>query len=112
MKTRIAIAAAGFVFTSLFFINLCNIIFACGCASLWAGADAHCNIHDAGAGHCPVCSHGVTGYALVFAAIAGPQLAVALFLKTSSWILRLAIVLGMFPFAGTIVLEAIRAIEF
>ena len=112
MKTRAAIATAGFACTSLFFINLCNVIFACGCVSLWAGADAHCNIHDSAVRHCPVCSHGAIGYAMVFAAIAAPQLAAAFLLKRGSWILRLAIVLAMFPVVGALVMAAIKAIVF
>ena len=112
MRSRAAIALAGFVVTSLFFINLCNLIFACGCASLWAGADAHCNIHNAAAPHCPVCSHGVLGYTVVFLAIAGPQLAVALWLKRGHWLLRLAAVLLLFPAAGAVVMTGIKAIGF
>ncbi len=101
------IALAGFAVTSLFFIDLCNFIFACGCAPLWLGADAHCNIHNAAAGmHCPVCSHGVLGYGVMFAAIALPQLAVALLVKRGPWFLRLAMVLGVFPLLGAAVMAA------
>lgn len=39
----------------LFFINFCNLVFQCGCRSLWAGAADHCNIHEAGVPHCPWC---------------------------------------------------------
>ena len=101
MRTRAGIALAGFVFTSLFFINFCNFIFECGCLSLWSGADAHCNIHQAAdRPHCPVCSHGAAGYAITFAAIAGPQLALAWIIKRGSSITRLALVLLSFPAFG------------
>lgn len=106
MKTRVAIALAGFVFTSLFFINLCNLVFACGCASLWAGADVHCNVHHAGGLHCPVCNHGVFGYAITFIAIVIPQLTVAFWMKRGPWIWRLAVVLALFPLVGAIVMAA------
>ena len=43
---RIARAAAAF--TSVFFIDFCNLVYQCGCRSLWAGADAACNIHTHG----------------------------------------------------------------
>ena len=101
MKSRFAIAAAGFAFTSIFFINFCNLIYGCGCASLWAGADAHCNIHTGGR-HCPFCSHGSIGYAAFFVAILTPQL-LAAFRMNGPWTLRLAAVLALFPLAGGIV---------
>lgn len=102
MKTRLATALAGFVFTSLFFINLCNAVFACGCKSLWSGADALCNVHHPNGIHCPVCSHGALAYSLTFAAIVIPQLAAAFFINRSSWTLRLVIVLALFPLAGAL----------
>jgi len=112
MKGRAAIALAGFVVTSLFFIDLCNFIYACGCASLWAGADAHCNVHQASASmHCPACSHGMLGYAAIFGAIVVPQSAVALFLKRGSWMLRLALVLLLFPVIGSAVMTAAGLVD-
>lgn len=105
MKTRAAIAAVGLAVTSLFFIDLCNFIFDCGCASLWAGADAHCNIHTAATRHCPVCSHGVAGYAVTYAAIVLPQLAAAFLMRRGSWLPRLALVLALFPLAGAAVMS-------
>src|SRR5689334_23924999 len=32
--------------TSVFFINFCATVFQCGCAALWSGGDAHCNVHS------------------------------------------------------------------
>ena len=113
MRSRAAIACAGFACTSLFFINLCNFIFECGCRALWAGADAHCNIHQPAALHpCPVCSHGMIGYTLVFLAIAAPQLAVAFLMKPGHWTLRLALVLLCFPAFGSLVMLAIKTVVF
>jgi hypothetical protein len=102
---RAGIALAGLVFTSLFFIDFCNFVFDCGCVSLWSGADIHCNVHQEGSGpHCPICSHGVIGYAITFAAIAGPQFAVARLLKRGPAVLRLALVLLLFPVLGAVVM--------
>ncbi len=60
-RTRWRSGAAVFLisalFTSVFFINFCDWVFACGCTWLWAGADAHCNIHQPGSRHCPWCAH-------------------------------------------------------
>lgn len=69
--------ALSFAVTCVFFINVCDWIFDCGCRSLWAGADAMCNVHIANTRHCPFCAHGVPGYAAVMAAVSAPQLAVS-----------------------------------
>ena len=103
MKGRMAIAVIGLVVTSVFFIDLCNFIYQCGCTSLWAGADAHCNIHMDGHGkHCPFCSHGQAGYGLFFGTIIGTQIWTALRLKRGPWIARAAAVIAMFPLVGGI----------
>ncbi len=39
-----------------FFINLCDLIYQCGCVSLWAGGAAYCNIQIPGAPDCPFCA--------------------------------------------------------
>ena len=92
--------AISFTATCLFFINVCDWIFDCGCRSLWAGADAMCNVHIAESRHCPICSHGIPGYAVVMAAVSLPQLAASLWLSTSMWA-RTVICLLLFP-AGMI----------
>ena len=65
VKGRLLPFAASFSVTCLFFINVCNWIFGCGCRSLWAGADAMCNVHLSASRHCPFCSRGVAGYAAI-----------------------------------------------
>jgi hypothetical protein len=107
MKARAAIAVGGLAFTSLFFIDLCNFVFACGCASLWSGADAHCNVHAAAGIHCPVCTLGAIGYAVTFGAIALPQIATALLLKRGPWCVRLGIVILLFPLIGSAVMTVV-----
>ena len=96
---RLSPFAISFSITSLFFINFCNLIFRCGCKSLWAGADAACNIHAQHGHHCPWCSHGTAGYAVVMILICLPQLAVSLLKR--SWLVRTAIAVALFPLAGS-----------
>jgi hypothetical protein len=94
--TRWSPFAISFVVDCVFFINLCSWIFKCGCRSLWAGADAACNIHMAHARHCPFCAHGSVGQAIVMIAIMGPQLVISL--RTPwTWPFRLLAALALFP---------------
>ena len=82
--------------TSLFFIDFCAWVFRCGCHSLWAGADAACNIHAMHGRHCPWCAHGTAGYAVVVALVCAPQLAVSM---SSRWGLaaRTISAIALFP---------------
>lgn len=91
--------AISFTLTSLFFINFCNLIYRCGCRSLWAGADIACNIHASHGHHCPWCSHSNAGYAVEMALICLPQLAVSL--TRWSWPVRALAAVAMFPLAGS-----------
>ena len=84
-----------FAVTSAFFINMCAWLFACGCRSLWAGADATCNIHTAGP-HCPVCSHGVAGYAAMMAVLCPPQFFASIW-SSRSLPVRTILCLAIFP---------------
>jgi hypothetical protein len=83
------------------FINLCSLIFRCGCRPLWAGAAMACNIHMAGMKHCPFCAHGESGQGIVMAAIIIPQLIVAI-RAPWTWYLRFFAMLAIFPIAETI----------
>ncbi len=85
-----------FAVTCTFFINLCAWIFQCGCHSLWAGADAACNVHAATGPHCPFCSHGTTGYAAVMILVSAPQLGASLWRPWSLRVRTLA-ALALFP---------------
>jgi hypothetical protein len=82
VKHRLLPFAVSFAVTCVFFIDICDWIFDCGCRSLWAGADAMCNVHIAGSRHCPFCSRGVPGYAAIMAVVTLPQFAVAVW---SGW---------------------------
>jgi len=97
---RAALALAAVTVTSVFFIDLCNWIYDCGCRSLWNGAAAHCNIPTLGAKHCPWCSMGIAGSGAVWAAIAGVQCWIALRSGITNWIRRSAYTLAAFPIVG------------
>jgi hypothetical protein len=91
-----------FAATSVFFIDICALLFDCGCRSLWAGADAMCNVHVADGPHCPFCSHGVAGYAVVMFAVSAPQLAVSMWTRWSRTTRAVACLI-LFPAAMALV---------
>ena len=93
--------AISFTVTCLFFINLCAWMFSCGCHSLWAGADAMCNIHAAQGRHCPWCSHGTTGYFVAMAVMSAPQFVVS-WIAPWGWTARTAAAVALFPLAGVL----------
>jgi hypothetical protein len=96
VRSRLLPFGVSFVVTCLFFINVCNWLFDCGCHSLWAGADAMCNVHLANAKHCPICSRGIPGYAWVMAAVTLPQLAASVWLGATR-LTRTIVCLLLFP---------------
>jgi hypothetical protein len=81
----------------VFFINLCNLIYRCGCRSLWSGAAEACNIHVAGVKHCPFCSYGAIGYGSVLALVLIPQLMVSWWPAHWDWRTRLMSAVLVFP---------------
>ena len=106
-RNTILICLVAFAVTSVLFINFCDLVYACGCRSLWNGADAHCNIHAQHGKHCPWCSHGKLGYGLIFASIVVPEFLVALALRRRSWMAGLAATLLSFPIFGGIAALAV-----
>jgi hypothetical protein len=98
VKDRLLPFAISFAVTCLFFIDVCDWIFDCGCRSLWAGADAMCNVHVAGSRHCPFCSRGVAGYAAIMTAVTIPQFALS-FWSRSPRTTRIVLCLLLFPAA-------------
>ena len=80
LADRLLPFAVSFAATGAFFINVCAWLFACGCRALWAGADVACNVHLAQSRHCPFCSHGRPGYAILMALVSTPQLLASLLL--------------------------------
>jgi hypothetical protein len=99
---RISPFLISFSVTAAFFINLCSWIFQCGCRSLWAGADAACNVHAQHTHHCPWCSHSYAGQALAMTMICLPQLAVT-FATKWSWTARTLAAIALFPAIGALV---------
>jgi hypothetical protein len=88
------------VFTSLLFINVCDLFYQCGCDAWWAGAAAHCNIHNASGPHCPWClDGGVRGYA-VYGLVLAVQAAVAFRPGETGWFKRFGLALAAFPLVG------------
>ncbi len=60
---RLACLALALVVTCVLFIDYCDLIFGCGCQSLWAGGSSSCNIHAPAPPHCPWCLHdGMIGW--------------------------------------------------
>lgn len=90
--------AVSAIVTGIFFIDVCNWWFACGCRSLWAGAAAACNVHAATAPHCPFCTRGIPGYAFVFVVVCAPQMAFAFGTRWSRTLRTLGC-LALFPTA-------------
>jgi hypothetical protein len=81
-------------------INLCNMLFRCGCQSWWGGADRLCNIHVAEAAHCPWCSYGWWGFLVPLAAVWLAQAGVVFVPSRLSWAGRLLLGLVCFPAVG------------
>ena len=89
------------VVTFLFFIDLCNAVYGCGCRSLWRGAATGCNIHRAGIRHCPWCERKTASWAslgLILAAQAGTCFG----LRRRHWWSRLAASLAAFVIVGVL----------
>lgn len=82
-KLGLFAAAAGF--TYLFFINWCDWVYDCGCTFLWAGAAAHCNIHQPGPPDCPWCVRPELAGIAFFAAL-GSQAAIAFWPGALGWL--------------------------
>jgi hypothetical protein len=92
--------------TSIFFINFCATIFACGCTWLWSGADAHCNVHRADGRHCPWCAQGIVASVIPWALIVAVQAAVSFWPRPLRAAVRLFCALAAFPVAGAVIAVA------
>lgn len=102
MKTA-ATCLVAFLITSVLFINFCNLVYGCGCESLWAGAATHCNIHAKHGKHCPWCSHGEAGYGMIFSAVLLPEFGVAYLARRRRFWPQLGMTVASFPLSGGIV---------
>ena len=72
-RRRAAVFGAAVVVTGVFLVDLCDIIFGCGCRPLWSGAAAACNIHNPSPPHCPWCQHPGWGGAVAFFSVTAAQ---------------------------------------
>ncbi len=59
-----------------FFINVCHLIYDCGCVWLWAGGAAWCNIQTAGAPDCPFCAQPDMAYVSLWSTVGAQALIV------------------------------------
>lgn len=93
--------------TSVFYINFCNLVYQCGCRSLWNGADAMCNVHSHGVPHCPWCEIGLAGSGGVWAAIVGVQTLIATRSSPMGMLTRTVVSVAAFPVVGGVLALAI-----
>ena len=85
----------------VFIINLCSILFQCGCASWWNGAAAHCNIHNPAGRHCPWCAHDGAFWG-VLALVLTLQAVLIVWPIRLDWRYRLAAAFLIFPVMGSL----------
>lgn len=100
MRRKTLALGAAISISSVFFIDVCDLVFRCGCRSLWAGASVACNIHEAspeGGPHCPWCAHPLTAGAVAFLAVAAVQAVILLSPGRAGVALRFALALLSFP---------------
>jgi hypothetical protein len=100
---RAAVFAISAAVTCTFIINLCALVYGCGCHSWWNGAAESCNIHDEEAHHCPWCSIGTVGFYSVEAGILAIQAQLSFGPWPRSIALRLLATLAAFPIAGSLI---------
>ncbi|HBY59624.1 MAG TPA: hypothetical protein DEH78_07355 [Solibacterales bacterium] len=101
-NSRLYLLLGAALVSAVFFIDFCNFFYQCGCRSLWAGADAHCNVHQAHSHHCPFCVIGPVWQALTFFAIVGVQALPIYAPARWPWPVRLALALAAFPAAASV----------
>jgi hypothetical protein len=87
--------------TCAFIINLCALVYRCGCRSFWAGAADACNIHSAHEHHCPWCSIGMDGFAAIALIIVAVQAALSFGSYRWGILARLVASLAAFPVVGS-----------
>ncbi|MBI1955502.1 MAG: hypothetical protein HYS38_03825 [Acidobacteria bacterium] len=87
----------------LFLINLCALLFQCGCLLQWSGAGLLCNIHTPNVPHCPWCIAEGSGYYVALAAIWLVQAGITFVPSRFSWTRRMVFSLVAFPAIGGLV---------
>jgi hypothetical protein len=102
LRGRVGVFFAATVVTSVLFINFCNLVYQCGCESLWAGAAEHCNIHNPESRHCPWCTIGTMGAVAIYGCIVAVQALVAFRWQGLGFLPRAIFALLAFPATGAI----------
>jgi hypothetical protein len=102
-RSNVWIFLAAATVNSAFFINFCATVFQCGCASLWAGADARCNVHLAGSHHCPWCANGLAASIVPWSLIAAVQAVISFWPRSMPAARRLIFAVMAFPAAGAVI---------
>jgi hypothetical protein len=100
---RTAVFAISAAITCAFIINLCALVYGCGCHSWWNGAAESCNIHDEEAHHCPWCSIGTVGLYSVEAGILAIQALLSFGPGSRNLAIRLLASVAAFPIVGSII---------
>lgn len=100
-RAHLLVYAAALGATLVFFINVCDLVFDCGCRSLWNGAAADCNIHREAPPHCPWCAHPLAGGGTAFLAAALAEWAIVFGSMGGLGLLwRALLALAAFPLAS------------
>ncbi|NKB89490.1 MAG: hypothetical protein GKS06_14835 [Acidobacteria bacterium] len=99
-RRRWAALAVGLIATGVFFVNICDLVFDCGCASLWAGGAEHCNIHHAEGPRCPWCANPFTAGAGAFVSVAVAQVWLAVGPLAVGLAARVALTVAALPAVG------------
>lgn len=86
----------------VFLVDLCDLIYDCGCRSLWHGAARACNIHRPQTPDCPWCSTGTWGLVVPAGAIVAAQALVLLAPGRARTSHRVLLAVALFPVVGGI----------
>ena len=97
MRLKYLALAAAIAISLIFFIDVCGLVFGCGCRSLWAGAAEACNVHNPEGPRCPWCAHPAAAGAVAFAAMAIVQALIVFGPGRAGLPLRFALALVSFP---------------
>jgi len=103
MRPKALALAAAIAVSSLLLVDVCGLVFGCGCRSLWAGAAVACDIHNAFGPHCPWCAHPLAAGAVAFLAMAAVQALILLGPGRAGVKLRFALALLAFPLTAGLV---------
>ena len=103
MRNKLFLMAIAVGLGGVVFIDVCDLVFDCGCRSLWAGAASLCNIHNQIPPHCPWCERPFVFGGSAFAAAAGAQAALVFGAARLGLAARFALALLAFPVVGALV---------